>query len=144
VPPPSRSLFIPNPKTLHLPALQNPTHPSSTASFSSTETFLASFFLHHRSCLCSVQRFQESHPLMARILTIVLSTLLALAIVVSAARSFEETEYIDMVISPFFSSHRHQHQQRLHRPTPPPELEQQSKRSLFQNAALLKNRSPFP
>jgi hypothetical protein len=34
---------------------------------------------------------------MARILAIVLSTLLALAIVVSAARSFEETKYIDMV-----------------------------------------------
>ena len=34
---------------------------------------------------------------MAHILAIVLSTLLALAIAVSTARSFEEMEYIDMV-----------------------------------------------
>jgi hypothetical protein len=36
-------------------------------------------------------------PAMALILAIVLSTLLELAIVVSVARSFEETKYIDMV-----------------------------------------------
>jgi hypothetical protein len=83
-------------------------------------------------------------PTMAHILAIVLSTLLALAIVVSATRSFEETEYINMVISPFSSSHMHQHQQRLHRPTPPPEPEQQQQEVIVSECCVVEAQKPNP
>jgi hypothetical protein len=65
-------------------------------SFSLTETLLASFFLLHRSVLLCSEVSWISLA-MAHILTVVLSTSLALVIFVSTPVHFAETEYIDVV-----------------------------------------------